>query len=322
MEKNIRNNPNEVEGFIAATIKGWEYAITHIDETIEHIMLQYNTQNKSRDELKFEAETLTKLIYADIIPVGYMNPKRWKKIEKTLRDSGSFKGKTVDLQSFTYGASKKQSSFEVLHQYRAQILGTFIVLIGLGLLWHNRSLKIEIKQHTKLLEQAKEQAERDARTDPLTQLANRRKFIESIEHDMSIAERNHMDLSIIYIDIDLFKSVNDTYGHAAGDHVLKELAKVLSENTRPSENIARIGGEEFAITCLGKDRDSAVSLADRIRKEVERHAIQLEDDSINITISLGVATLAKGISSDELLKRTDDALYRAKHLGRNQVQVA
>ncbi len=322
MEKNIRDNPQEVEAFIAASIKGWEYAINHVDEAIELIREKYNTQNKSQQELAFEADSLIKLIYADIIPVGYMNPKRWQRIEHALRELGSFKGKSVDLNRFIYSPPKPQSSLALIRQYRSQILAALILIFGVGLIWHNRSLKIEIKQHTKLLQQAKEQAERDARTDPLTQLANRRKFLESIEHDMSIAERNNMDLSIIYIDIDLFKTVNDTYGHAAGDRILKELAEIFTKNTRPSENIARIGGEEFAITCLGKNTESAVSLASRIREAVEEHRFKIEQDTLNITVSLGVASLTKGISSDELLKRTDDALYRAKHLGRNQVQVA
>ncbi|GHE94832.1 GGDEF domain-containing protein [Thalassotalea profundi] len=322
LENKVRNSPEEVKNFTESTKKGWQYAINNIDETIDIIMQKYNSQGKSKEELAFEAKQLIQLMYADIIPLGYMNTERWQFIENELRNTGILKGPPIDLNSFVYSSISNETFLQAIFSFKKQILVIVIVLFISALFFHNRRLKVKIKEHTQLLEHERVQAEKEARTDALTQLANRRKFMESIKHDLSIATRNHLDFSIIYIDIDHFKTINDTYGHAAGDKVLVTLADILKSNTRPSDNVSRIGGEEFAITSLGKNTNTATALADRIRKKVEDHRFVLADIEVKITISLGVATLIDSQTSDELLKRTDDALYKAKNSGRNQVQVA
>ncbi|XQW84374.1 diguanylate cyclase [Thalassotalea piscium] len=322
LENTLKSNPEEVAHFKEATIKGWEYAITHIDETIEIILTQYPSTNKTKEELAFEARHLIQYMYSDIIPIGYMNSERWQAIEKELRILGILKGPQVDFERFIYSPPKELNAWETIWHLKVQISAVVIILFSLALLFHNRRLKIKVKEHTQLIEHERIKAEIDARTDALTQLANRRKFMESIEHDLSIARRNNLDFSVVYLDIDLFKSINDTYGHAAGDNILKELANILKNNTRPSDNIARIGGEEFAITSLGKNTHTAAALADRIRQKVEEHTFFIDKIEIKITISMGVASLTDTQTSDELLKCTDDALYKAKNSGRNQVQIA
>lgn len=322
LSSRIKSNPEEVAKFRNATVKGWRYAISNIEESIDVILKKYNSQGKTKDELTFEAEQLMPLIYADIIPLGYMNIERWQAIEKELITLGSLQGPPVDLTPFIYTSPEELGIWQKILSLKKYILLTFIILSIAALLLHNRRLKVKVREHTQLLEYQRVQAEKDARTDSLTQLANRRKFMETIDHDLSIASRNSFELSIIYIDIDHFKTINDSYGHAAGDKVLMILADIFRENTRPSDSIARIGGEEFAITSLGKNTNDAVTLANRIRKKVEDYLFTVEGKTIKVTISLGVATLIEAQTSDELLKRTDDALYKAKNLGRNQVQVA
>lgn len=322
LENRVDNKPEEVEHIRAATIEGWRYAINNIDETINLIVEKYNSQNKTKAELTFEAQQLIELMYADIIPLGYMNSERWEAILLALQEVEILDNPQVDLNRFIYSSTSDVSVWQALVNFKTQALVLLVILFTIALIFHNRRLKVKIREHTQQLDHERVKAEKDARTDSLTQLGNRRKFMEGINHDLSIAARNKLDFSITYIDIDFFKTINDTYGHAAGDKVLQELADILKNNTRPSDNVARIGGEEFSITSLGKNKNTAAALADRIRKKVEEHTFMLGGEEVKITISLGVSTLTDTQTSDELLKSTDDALYKAKNLGRNQVQVA
>lgn len=123
------------------------------------------------------------------------------------------------------------------------------------------------------------------------------------------------------IDIDFFKKVNDTYGHAAGDAVLKQLGEVLLRACRGVDFVARVGGEEFAIILPDCDGSQAVEIGERVRRGVEMHSFILPDEKmINITVSIGACCYPDSVEEiDEVKKRADDALYRAKHEGRNRV---
>jgi diguanylate cyclase len=155
-----------------------------------------------------------------------------------------------------------------------------------------------------------------ATQDPLTELGNRFKFDQVLEYSISLSGRNGRALSMMIIDIDHFKSVNDTYGHLAGDEVLKIIAYLLVDGVRKSDLIARWGGEEFSILLPDTDLESAVKLAETLRLKVAQHHFTLLG---HITCSIGVAQWHEGENSDQLLKRVDDKLYEAKESGRNQV---
>lgn len=155
-----------------------------------------------------------------------------------------------------------------------------------------------------------------ATQDVLTQVANRFKFDQVLEYSISVSERYGRALSMMIIDIDHFKSVNDTYGHLEGDEVLKTLAQLLTDGIRKSDIIARWGGEEFAILLPDTDLSSAIKLAETLRLKVAEHPFAL---MIHITCSIGVGRWNEGENSDQLLKRVDDKLYQAKENGRNQV---
>ena len=165
-----------------------------------------------------------------------------------------------------------------------------------------------------------------ANSDPLTNLYNRRSFNAFSEHEFSRAMRYFGSLSLMIIDIDLFKNVNDTYGHLVGDEVIKRVAAVCDEHIREADILARIGGEEFAILLPDTDIDSAFKLAERLRlaQQIGTHSTMLNDEALpGITISIGVASIQlKDRSFADMFARADKALYSSKHVGRNSVNVA
>ena len=168
--------------------------------------------------------------------------------------------------------------------------------------------------------------QRLALVDSLTSLPNRRSLDKNLDFEWKRAAREGKPLSSILLDIDFFKLFNDTYGHLAGDGCLKEVARsVQIASQRPADLTARYGGEEFAVLLPATEREGAVIVAERIRKEVERLGILHATSSISdvVTVSLGVATLVPtlDISPLELLSKADKALYQAKAAGRNRVHV-
>jgi diguanylate cyclase (GGDEF)-like protein len=166
------------------------------------------------------------------------------------------------------------------------------------------------------------QALKMAYTDPLTQTNNRTSFNDSIKREMSLANRNAKSLSLIFFDIDHFKAINDTYGHDCGDITLASSAKWIKESLRASDQVFRYGGEEFVILLSDTNVIAAEMLAERIRTSIENHTIAYGMETIKITASLGVSTLQDGDTLESFVKHADDAMYMAKHNGRNQVALA
>ena len=156
--------------------------------------------------------------------------------------------------------------------------------------------------------------------DYLTGIANRRTFFESAELELERWRRFPRPLSLIAIDADFFKNVNDTWGHPAGDEVLRNLALTLSASVREIDVVARVGGEEFAALLPSTDLDGAIRLAERFRIAVEGQRVRAGDAEISYTVSVGVASMAAGVGGvDQLMKAADQALYAAKKAGRNRV---
>lgn len=162
-----------------------------------------------------------------------------------------------------------------------------------------------------------------ATTDPLTGLLNRRAFEELAETWLQQAHHHRLPLSLIILDIDHFKQINDTYGHPIGDEVLQHLAKLMRENAlREDDIIARYGGEEFIILLPKTTLKDASHVAERLRIKVEDTKVHTPEGEIRFTISLGVACLSETEDTlDTLIKHADEALYQAKHNGRNRVEL-
>ncbi len=169
---------------------------------------------------------------------------------------------------------------------------------------------------------AEEELRRLAITDSLTGLHNRRHFLELADKEIMRSRRTTKAFSIIMFDIDHFKRINDTYGHQAGDQVLKTIALVCQEKLRQTDVIARYGGDEFFILLPEVDSSDANHVANEIRTLVAGQEIIFENQSITVTISMGVAALSMEIEPlDQILARADKALYRAKEAGRNRVKI-
>jgi diguanylate cyclase (GGDEF)-like protein len=159
-----------------------------------------------------------------------------------------------------------------------------------------------------------------ASTDSLTGAANRRRFLEALDIESRRAKRNGLPVSLLGLDIDHFKLVNDTHGHPVGDLVLRELVASIKSTLRPHDILGRIGGEEFMVLLPDTSHASAITLAERVRKQVEAMSISHPQGVLNITVSIGVAEFGKdGEAVDQVIKAADDRLYQAKHEGRNRV---
>jgi diguanylate cyclase (GGDEF)-like protein len=162
-------------------------------------------------------------------------------------------------------------------------------------------------------------------TDALTDLPNRRYAMKRLEKEWATSSRSHQPLSVILLDIDHFKNVNDTYGHDVGDEVLRSTARAVHRVLRTSDTCTRMGGEEFLVICPGTPLDGALQLAERIRAAVEANQVQLPVfTQRHVTISLGVGcnAAAGSDSIDILLKAADEGVYQAKRMGRNCVKLA
>ncbi|WP_019606205.1 diguanylate cyclase [Teredinibacter turnerae] len=169
------------------------------------------------------------------------------------------------------------------------------------------------------LVRANEELERLATQDTLTDVYNRRHFFTLAEAEFSKARRHGRQLSVLMFDVDLFKAVNDTYGHAAGDQALRTITECCRHVVRDSDILGRLGGEEFALCCPDADLDGAFHLAERIRTNCELAQVNLDDTAFGITLSIGVTQMnEKDAHFDNLLQRADTLLFQAKALGRNR----
>lgn len=161
---------------------------------------------------------------------------------------------------------------------------------------------------------------RQANTDSLTRLFNRRKGWEMIEYEIARSERYQRPLSIIMLDIDHFKMINDSHGHPTGDRVLKAVAKVARETIRTTDSLIRWGGEEFIVLLPDTDLQSALPVAERLREAIAGMRIVIPDKEVRITVSVGVARKDENtLDLETLVARVDQALYIAKFRGRNRV---
>jgi len=155
--------------------------------------------------------------------------------------------------------------------------------------------------------------------DPLTGLLNRRAILDQLNRELARAGRRQEGLAVGMCDIDLFKKINDTYGHHTGDDVLCRLAMILGESLRTYDSVGRLGGEEFLLITPIEAGVDAIGLYDRIRKRIAENTIATQSGEIAITVSIGIATIGEATTVDRILDMADRALYQAKDEGRNRV---
>ncbi|MCK7545607.1 diguanylate cyclase [Marinobacter bryozoorum] len=178
-----------------------------------------------------------------------------------------------------------------------------------------QELKRQIEENRLLQEQLQEQANRD----PLTGLYNRRYLEDSLHREMTRCLRQGDPLSLVLIDLDHFKGVNDLHGHSAGDLVINQLASVLTALSRGSDIVCRFGGEEFLVVLPGTGLEAAEARAEDYRRMFEKTPVAMGENLFSVTLSAGVACSYREVPPDELIRQADLALYEAKEAGRNRV---
>jgi len=458
----LKENPKTVENFYQASMQGWEYAYQFTDKTIDLILEKYNTQNKSKKALQFEANTLRKLAFKDGVNFGDINYDRIKEIVNTYKLLQLVKkdGK-ITLNDYIYNPeyktrfltiSKNQVYYEqlikMLSYYKVYIFVFIFLLIStiiITLLFRYR-LKSLLSQKTqeidrnyevydihisaiktdlngnithatkafcessgyskeellgqnpkllkaddsldeisyknlwltitsghtwrgefknirkdgteywsaavispifdinnkivgydgirrditlkKVLEDFNKKLEKEvksrthelqilATTDTLTSLYNRLYIDTELKKSVNNFKRYNKTFSIVLIDIDYFKKINDTHGHLVGDEVLVKLSEIMKKCIRNTDILGRWGGEEFMIIASNTNEDGTYKLAQYITKKIQEHIF---DNIENITVSCGVAQIDSSLNENTIISKADKALYKAKELGRNRVE--
>ena len=208
---------------------------------------------------------------------------------------------TQEIQQFSHALSAKWRAEKLLEEA-------------------NLELEKKVRERTTELEQANQRLARLAITDDLTGIFNRRHLTRKLEMECLRTMRYRGHLAVLMLDLDLFKNINDDFGHACGDYILKEVAKILSENTRSSDVVARFGGEEFTIILLESDGQRAYKVAENLRGIINQRTFEFEGQSIRLSVSIGLAAFPEiAQSPDDLLRKSDQAMYQAKEAGRNRV---
>lgn len=319
-----RRNPRLVSAFRKASLQGWRYAMGHVSEMADLIVSQYHYRYK-REHLLYEAEKMRQLMQPDLVEIGIVNPSRWQQIADVYTEVGLIKGE-VSLDGFIYddtparlpGWFRKVSVATVLLFAILALVGFRLVSLTRRLAEANLLMKQQLDQVQTLQRELKEQAIRDA----LTGLFNRRYLDETFPRELARARRSGHSLALMMIDADHFKDVNDTYGHPAGDEVLRRLGRLLKLNMREDDVAARIGGEEFAVLMPKATVRQVAERAEYLRQTFGTALIEHGDYSFRVTLSIGIAAFPEHADNTrDLMKLADQALYTAKNSGRNRVVV-
>ena len=317
--RQLEQNPERVRAFRQASLKGWEYAMEHPDEIMDVLQRDY-TQKHSREHMRFQYQQMVPLIQPVLIELGYMNPERWRRIARTYASLGMLPD-DFSLQGFLYDSNPPR---DLRWLYGGLLLALLLVggvsLIAVRFARLSARLRREVKMRTVL--QAKLQSQ--VQVDYLTGLATRRHFMTQASEEIARARRYGLQLSLCMLDLDRFKTVNDTYGHKAGDKVLKRFSEICLASLREIDIAGRLGGEEFAILFPETGLDQVQLVVERLRERLASERLPLDDGVVlQFTVSIGVALLeASDEDLDSLMARADRALYAAKHGGRNRVCVA
>jgi len=259
------------------------------------------------------------IILLDVILPGMDGHEvcRWLKLEETT--------KTIPVIMLTIKKelSDKISGFHIgADDYLPKPYNELELNARIYALLRTKALQDELRQKNRQLEELLHKVNYMAITDALTGLYNRRHFHDVLISEYERARRYKTPFSLVMLDIDHFKSINDTFGHSIGDSVLKEVAEILQRNIREIDTASRYGGEEFMVILPNTGKDHALIVAERTRMMIAQHSFSRLDR--NITMSVGISGMPdeKAESDEKLIKCADFALYRAKDLGRNRTVTA
>ncbi|MZI94282.1 diguanylate cyclase [Vibrio sp. CAIM 722] len=204
---------------------------------------------------------------------------------------------------------------EIIDVYLPYIALFLLLLLGAAL----AIVRLVLKKDSENRAQYEDELYIAATTDPLTKVYNKRYLASYAKHQFKLYEQRNRPISILALDLDHFKQINDTYGHHIGDKALIHFCKQCEKNLRDIDVLGRIGGEEFAILLPRVTLNEAIEVGERIRQSIEKNPLNTEQGEINLTVSIGVTTRCAKVTFSKLLQQADSAMYQAKRSGRNQV---
>jgi diguanylate cyclase (GGDEF)-like protein len=306
---------DRVVAFRDALIRGWRYALQNREEIIDLIKNNYQIR-ADEDRLRFESDDIRRLLIPDLIEIGYMNPERWRQIAGDFRAAGLMAG-DVDIEDFIFKPDITSGWVWVAYILLISIAVILVISVILAKFYAlNRSLKAEIAKRSALETELKQLAI----TDHGTGVLNRRGFLEAAQREIDRANRHSSPISLLELDLDHFKQINDNYGHAAGDRALSMVADICEDINRSLDIIGRMGGEEFMILYPDSGIQGALNAAERILQSVSNKHLELDDGrTLTVTVSIGVVERQNSETMEAMMQRADQAMYAAKNRGRNLV---
>ena len=307
--KEIDRNSQRAERFRVASLQGWEYALSHPEEAAA-IVQKYAPEETSK-KIAFERDKLNPLIRADLVPVGFMNQARWQHTADIYIEAGSL-NPNFSLEGFIYDSSPQKKTAWLYSALTLSIIVGLCIFAAAYYIWRlNRRLA-----------QSLSQVQHFANHDSLTGLPNRALFADRLERAILKARREKTLFALLYIDIDHFKSINDQYGHHAGDEVLKAACNRMMACIRDSDSLGRLGGDEFVVLLEDlRTPEDALEIAKKIQSAIAL-GVSVGGELIITTISIGISIYPNDADSEEgLFKRADTAMYRSKMNGRNSIHL-
>ncbi len=319
----VTRHPEWAEAFRAASLRGWEYALAHQEEISALIHAKY-APDLPVEKLRFEAERMMPLVRSDLVELGHTHVGRWQHIFDVYRELGLAPGGAdIDIRGLIYHPPRPTDLRWLLWVLAAGALILAVVIwIARRFYRFNWRLRQQLEENRRLQDELRALTI----TDPLTGLHNRRHFDVVCSTEWERAHRNHRPLTVLFIDVDYFKSYNDYHGHRAGDACLAAVGKAVGQSLqRPADLAARYGGDEFVVLLPDTNTDGALDVARRVLAAIGALDIPHGASPFGrVTSSIGVAHRVAGPNhtSQELLERADRALYAAKQAGRNGVMAA
>ena len=309
-EQEANANPERVAAVRAAVLQGWEYALTHTEETLDVLLgLSQLPSSSSRNKMKYQLITMRDFILPDFVPLGYINQQHLRDMQQQLIDFDLI-AKGSDFSQFIYIPPRAKIDWQVWGVW-AKVIVAALLFNGLWLcylLMINQRLKREVLERKR----AEQHVRYAAMHDNLTGLANRALLMDTLEHILPLAKKGKISPVLLFMDLDRFKQVNDRYGHAAGDELLIAVARRISRLLgAPGELLTRLGGDEFVILLPNADLQYAAQLSDKIERTLLQ-SFALSVCNVSIGISIGYSVYHSNMSADELLTGADNEMYAIK----------
>jgi diguanylate cyclase (GGDEF)-like protein len=310
------SDPKLVTSMRNALIKGWKYALNNSDELVSLILKKYNPR-KSRLALVFEAQAIIPLFASDLVDVGFMSHRRWRDIADIFVQAELLKPE-YRLDGFLFETKEPLPKWI----YKVILLGLILLavtgFIAIYILRINRRLKISLEQ----IKEQNNKIEYQATHDTLTGLPELRLLHERWDKAVARADREASRAAMLFIDLDDFKLVNDTYGHLAGDYILKVVSNKLIKSIRSVDTAARLGGDEFVVIldCI-KSSEDAPLIANKLIDAISQ-PVHFNSHEIQIGVSIGIAVYPDhSLKSGDIIRLADSAMYKAKVTGKNKFKI-